>query len=42
MRALARGDVDTLIGIAADTTLPAEPSWTDSPLAALLTGKVAA
>ena len=34
MRALARGDVDTLIGIAADTTLTAERSWSYSPLAA--------
>jgi RNA polymerase sigma-70 factor (ECF subfamily) len=34
MRALARGDVDTLIGIAADTTLSAERSWSFSPLAA--------
>jgi RNA polymerase sigma-70 factor, ECF subfamily len=32
--ALARGDVDTLIGIAADTTLSAERSWTYSPLPA--------
>jgi RNA polymerase sigma-70 factor, ECF subfamily len=34
LRALARGDVDTLIGIAADTTLSAERSWSFSPLAA--------
>jgi RNA polymerase sigma-70 factor (ECF subfamily) len=34
VRALARGDVDTLIGIAADTTPPAERSWSYSPLAA--------
>ena len=34
LRALARGDVDTLIGIAADTTLAAERSWSFSPLAA--------
>ena len=32
--ALERGDVDTLIGIAADTTLSDERSWTYSPLAA--------
>ena len=34
VRALALGDVDTLIGIAADTTLSDERSWTYSPLAA--------
>jgi hypothetical protein len=34
MRALAHGDVDTLIGIADDTTLAAERSCTCSPLAA--------
>ncbi len=34
VRALARGDVDTVIGIAADTTLSSERSWTYSPLAA--------
>jgi len=34
MRALAHGDVDALIGIAADTTLTAERSWSYSPLAA--------
>ena len=34
VRALARGDVDTLIGIAADATLSAERSWSYSPLAA--------
>ena len=34
LRALARGDVDTLIGIAADTTLSAERSWSFSSLAA--------
>ena len=34
MRALAHGDVDTLIGIAADTTPSAERSWSYSPLAA--------
>jgi RNA polymerase sigma-70 factor (ECF subfamily) len=32
--ALARGDVDTLIGIAADTALTAERSWTYSPVPA--------
>ena len=32
--ALARGDVDTLIGIAADTALSAQRSWTYSPLPA--------
>jgi RNA polymerase sigma-70 factor (ECF subfamily) len=32
--ALARGDVDALIGIAADTTLSAPRSWTYSPLPA--------
>jgi RNA polymerase sigma-70 factor (ECF subfamily) len=31
MGALARGDVDAVIGIAADTTLSAERSWTYSP-----------
>jgi RNA polymerase sigma-70 factor (ECF subfamily) len=30
--ALSRGDVDTLIGIAADTTLSGERSWTYSPV----------
>jgi RNA polymerase sigma-70 factor, ECF subfamily len=34
VRALAQGDVDTLIGIAADPTLAVERSWTYSPLAA--------
>ena len=34
VRALARGDVETVIGIAADTTLSTERSWTYSPLAA--------
>jgi len=34
VRALALGDVDTLIGIAADTTFSDERSWTYSPLAA--------
>jgi RNA polymerase sigma-70 factor, ECF subfamily len=34
MGALARGDVDTLIGIAADTTLSAERSWIYSPVPA--------
>jgi RNA polymerase sigma-70 factor (ECF subfamily) len=34
VRALARGDVETLIGIAAGTTPSAERSWTYSPLAA--------
>ena len=34
VRALAHGDVDTLMGIAADPTLVAERSWTYSPLAA--------
>ncbi len=34
VRALARGDVETLIGIAADTTLSTERSWAYSPLAA--------
>jgi RNA polymerase sigma-70 factor (ECF subfamily) len=34
VRALARGDVDTLIGIAADPTLASERSWAYSPLAA--------
>jgi RNA polymerase sigma-70 factor (ECF subfamily) len=33
VRALARGDVDTVLGIAADTTPAAERSWTYSPLA---------
>ena len=32
--ALARGDVETLVGIAADTTLSAERSWSYSPLPA--------
>ena len=34
VRALAQGDVDTLIGIAVDPTLAAGRSWTYSPLAA--------
>ena len=34
VRALARGDVDTVIGIAADTTLSTQRSWSYSPLAA--------
>jgi len=33
VRALALGDVDTLIGLAADTTFSDERSWTYSPLA---------
>ncbi len=34
VRALAQGDVETLIGIAADPTLAAERSWSYAPLAA--------
>jgi RNA polymerase sigma-70 factor, ECF subfamily len=34
LRALARGDVETLLGIAADTMPAADRSWTYSPLAA--------
>ena len=34
VRALAHGDVDTLIGIAVDPALPAARSWSYSPLAA--------
>jgi RNA polymerase sigma-70 factor (ECF subfamily) len=33
LRALAHGDVDALLGIAADNRLPAERSWSYSPLA---------
>ena len=33
LRALAHGDVDTLLGIASDGARPAERSWTYSPLA---------
>ena len=33
LRALALGDVDTLLGIAIDSALPVERSWTYSPLA---------